>query len=147
MLLLVDNYDSFTFNLYQQLRFLGVDVMVARNDEITQHELSLMNIEGIVISPGPGRPSQAGISKACVHHALQKGIPLLGVCLGHQAIAEYFGGRVVRARLPVHGEADEIQHTGKGIFRRVKNPFRAARYHSLVVDIENQKELVITARN
>lgn len=147
MLLLVDNYDSFTFNLYQQLRFLGADVLVVRNDEITVQELSSLDLSGIVISPGPGRPDEAGISTACVDYAFKSGLPLLGVCLGHQVIGEYFGARVIRADRPVHGEADLIYHNQTGVFNGVKNPFSAARYHSLVVDVEAATGLVVTARN
>jgi anthranilate synthase/aminodeoxychorismate synthase-like glutamine amidotransferase len=135
MLLLIDNYDSFTYNLYQYLSELGADVLVRRNDEISAEEAEALAPSQIVISPGPCTPREAGISNAIVER-LGPRVPLLGVCLGHQCIGEVFGGRVVRAREPVHGKVASIRHTGVGIFRGLANPFQATRYHSLVVERE-----------
>ena len=147
MILVIDNYDSFTYNLVQLLAALGADVRVERNDALTAGEAIALAPKGIVISPGPGRPSNAGISEAVVRAATDGCVPLLGVCLGHQAIAEVFGGSVCRAPVPVHGKTDEVSHDGAGIFAGVPSPFTATRYHSLCVDAASIPEtLEVTAR-
>jgi anthranilate synthase component II len=133
MLLLIDNYDSFTYNLYQYLSELGADVLVRRNDAITVAEVEALAPSHIVISPGPCTPDQAGISNALIA-TLGPRVPTLGVCLGHQCIGQVFGGRVIRAPEPVHGKTARIHHGGDGIFRGVSSPFEAMRYHSLVVE-------------
>jgi anthranilate synthase/aminodeoxychorismate synthase-like glutamine amidotransferase len=133
MILLVDNYDSFTYNLYQLLCELGADVRVRRNDRIEPAEALRMKPEGLVLSPGPGRPEEAGNLLGIVSAALGK-IPLLGVCLGHQALGQALGGRVVRAPRPMHGKVSPVRHRRKGVFRGLPDPFPAARYHSLVVE-------------
>ena len=132
MILMIDNYDSFTWNLVQYLGELGDTPVVKRNDEITADEAIAMRPRAIVISPGPGRPSDAGISKDVIRLASGK-IPVLGVCLGHQCIAEVFGGEVVRAGRLVHGKTSAVIHTGRGLFLEIDNPFQATRYHSLLV--------------
>jgi anthranilate synthase/aminodeoxychorismate synthase-like glutamine amidotransferase len=129
--LLVDNYDSFTFNLYQYLGELGAETTVVRNDEITAAEALARRPDRIVVSPGPGTPDQAGISLDVMRHA--EAIPVLGVCLGHQALGQAFGGRVVRAPVLMHGKTSEIAHDGRTVFRGLSDPFTATRYHSLVV--------------
>ncbi|ARN56374.1 anthranilate synthase component II [Sedimentisphaera salicampi] len=147
MILLIDNYDSFTYNLEQYLRELEAETAVYRNDALTCPEIEKMNPEAIVISPGPGRPSHAGISVETVKKFSGK-IPILGVCLGHQAIAEAFGGKIIRAGKIMHGKTSEITNDAKGIFSGFKKPFRAMRYHSLVVDRDSlPEELVITAES
>jgi anthranilate synthase/aminodeoxychorismate synthase-like glutamine amidotransferase len=133
MLLLIDNYDSFTYNLYQYLAALGADVLVLRNDEVSAEEAEALAPSHVVLSPGPCTPRAAGVSNAIVAR-LGPRIPLLGVCLGHQCIGEVFGGRVVRASEPVHGKVSRIHHTGQGVFHRLPSPFPATRYHSLVVE-------------
>lgn len=133
MLLVIDNYDSFTYNLVQYLGELGEDVEVYRNDEITIEEIEAKHPERIVISPGPGTPDDAGVSLEVVKHFAGK-IPILGVCLGHQAIAQALGGVVVRAPVLMHGKASEIHHDGQTIFAGVDNNFQAGRYHSLIVE-------------
>ena len=133
MILMIDNYDSFTWNLVQYLGELGDTPVVRRNDEITPDEIAGMNPSAIVISPGPGRPSDAGVSRDVVRRFSGK-IPILGVCLGHQCIGEVFGGKVVRAERLVHGKTSTVIHTGRGIFLDVDNPFDATRYHSLLVE-------------
>ena len=143
MILLVDNYDSFTFNLYQYLGELGADVKVVRNDAMSVDEALALRPERIVISPGPGTPDEAGISLELV---LRSPVPLLGVCLGHQALGQTFGGRVVRAPKLMHGKTSEVHHDGKTIFRGLPNPFTATRYHSLIVARDSvPKELEISA--
>jgi anthranilate synthase/aminodeoxychorismate synthase-like glutamine amidotransferase len=147
MILLVDNYDSFTFNLYQFLSELGADVVVKRNDQITLAEVDAMGdaLEGVVVSPGPCTPREAGISIGIIEHMAGK-VPVLGVCLGHQSIGDAFGGDVVRAPQLMHGKTSFIHHNGKGIFQGMPNPFIATRYHSLIVDRETLPEhLEITA--
>jgi anthranilate synthase component 2 len=147
MILLLDNYDSFTFNLYQALSELGADVMVRRNDQITVPEVIrlLPDLTGIVISPGPCTPNEAGISVPLVQE-LAGVVPLLGVCLGHQAIGAAFGGDVIRAPRLMHGKTSMIRHDGSGIFAGLPNPFQATRYHSLIVDRRTlPRELEITA--
>ena len=132
MLLLIDNYDSFTYNLFQYLSELGEEVWVVRNDRISLAEIEAKSPERIVISPGPGTPAQAGISNDIIRHFGGK-VPILGVCLGHQCIGYAFGGRVDRASEIKHGKSSLIQHDGKGLFAGLPNPFSAIRYHSLVV--------------
>jgi len=132
MVLLLDNYDSFTFNLAQYLGELGAPPIVKRNDEISLDEIAALNPGHIVISPGPGRPEDAGISVALIQRFGPK-TPVLGVCLGHQSIGIAFGGQVVRAAQLMHGKVSSIQHDGRGVFRGVSQPFTAGRYHSLVV--------------
>ena len=130
MILVIDNYDSFTYNLVQLLAALGADVEVRRNDEIGAAEALALEPRGIVISPGPGRPEHAGVSRDVVSAAVEAGTPVLGVCLGHQVIAEVFGGMICRAPKPVHGKTDEIVHDGSGVLKGVPSPFTATRYHS-----------------
>jgi anthranilate synthase component 2 len=133
MLLLIDNYDSFTYNLFHYLGELGAEVVVKRNDELSAADALAMNPEGIVLSPGPCTPNEAGICLDLI--AAAKGhMPILGVCLGHQAIGQAYGGHVVRGRVPMHGKLSRIHHTGKSVFRGLNNDFEATRYHSLVVE-------------
>ena len=132
MLLMIDNYDSFTYNLVQYLGEIGEDIKVFRNDKITIHEIERLNPERIVISPGPCTPKEAGISVELIKHFSGK-VPLLGVCLGHQAIGAAFGGEIVRAQRLMHGKTSRINHDGKTIFEGLPNPFEATRYHSLVI--------------
>jgi anthranilate synthase/aminodeoxychorismate synthase-like glutamine amidotransferase len=132
VVLLIDNYDSFTFNLAQYLGELGAPPLVKRNDEITLEQVAELKPDRIVISPGPGRPEDAGISVALIQR-FGPTVPLLGVCLGHQGIGIAFGGEVVRASQLMHGKLSTVQHDGKGVFRGVTQPFTAGRYHSLVV--------------
>src|SRR5258708_15972753 len=133
MLLLIDNYDSFTYNLYQALAELGAAVLVRRNDAITVAEAEALAPAHVVLSPGPCTPDAAGVCNALIAR-LGPRVPLLGVCLGHQCIGQVFGGRVVRAPLPVHGKTSPIHHNGLGLFRDLPNPFDATRYHSLTVE-------------
>ena len=133
MLLLIDNYDSFTWNLYQYFCELGADVVVKRNDEITLTEIEQLAPQRLVISPGPCTPNEAGISLAAIRQFSGK-IPLLGVCLGHQAIAQAFGATIVRAAQVMHGKTSDIMHNGQGVFRGLKNPLTVTRYHSLLID-------------
>jgi len=133
MLLLLDNYDSFTYNLAQYLIELGQQVLVRRNDQITIDEIRALGPERIVISPGPKTPLEAGLSMELVR-AFNGVVPMLGVCLGHQAMAAAFGGRIIKASILMHGKTSPIAHDGKGIFAGVPNPFNATRYHSLIVD-------------
>ena len=136
MILVIDNYDSFTYNLVQYLGELGEEIVVRRNDEITLAEIE-SNLPGrILISPGPGRPADAGISLALISNFAGR-VPILGVCLGHQAIGQVFGGRIVRAPRVVHGKASEVRHDGKSVFADLDSPFKAGRYHSLVVERES----------
>ncbi|HET7023273.1 MAG TPA: aminodeoxychorismate/anthranilate synthase component II [Xanthobacteraceae bacterium] len=145
MIVLIDNYDSFTFNLFHYLGGLGADVVVHRNDKVTVDQVMAMEPEAIVLSPGPRTPRDAGICLELIAKAASS-IPVLGVCLGHQAIGEAFGGAVVRAPVQVHGKLSEIRHQGAGIFRGINAPFRATRYHSLVVDRPSlPDELAVTA--
>ena len=133
MLLMIDNYDSFTFNLVQYLGELGVDVRVHRNDEISLEQVSELAPERIVISPGPCTPNEAGISVPLIR-AFAGRVPILGVCLGHQSIGQAFGGNIVKAREVMHGKTSPIHHAGKGVFSGLQMPFQATRYHSLVVE-------------
>ncbi len=147
MILVIDNYDSFTYNLVQLLAALGADVRVARNDELIAEEALALEPAGIVISPGPGTPDDAGVSRDLIRLAASAGVPVLGVCLGHQCIAEVYGGRVVRGPEPVHGKTADVHHEGKGVLDGMPNPFTATRYHSLVVDANSvPAELEVTAR-
>jgi len=132
----IDNYDSFTYNLVQYLGTLGAEVEVYRNDAIAVEELARHKLEGLVISPGPGEPRDAGISEEAIRR-LSGTVPILGVCLGHQALGEVFGGRVVRAQRLMHGKTSPILHKGRGIFAGLDNPFEATRYHSLIVERES----------
>jgi anthranilate synthase/aminodeoxychorismate synthase-like glutamine amidotransferase len=137
VLLVIDNYDSFTYNLVQYLGELGAEMVVRRNDEVSVEEIeNRLQPEKILISPGPGTPDDAGISLKVLEKFYEK-IPILGVCLGHQAIGQFFGGRVVRAPEPVHGKPVRINHDGKTIFLNLENGFRAGRYHSLIVERES----------
>ncbi|MBF0296960.1 MAG: aminodeoxychorismate/anthranilate synthase component II [Magnetococcales bacterium] len=146
MLLLIDNYDSFTYNLAQYFGELGAEVRVFRNDAITVEEIAALRPEHIVISPGPGNPDQAGITLEVIRRLAGR-IPILGVCLGHQAIGQAFGGRVVRAPVLMHGKTSRIHHSGEGVFRDLPQPFMATRYHSLVVAADSIPEsLQVTAR-
>jgi anthranilate synthase/aminodeoxychorismate synthase-like glutamine amidotransferase len=145
MILLLDNYDSFTYNLAQYLGEMGEKLVVRRNDQITLEEIEEMTPERIVISPGPGTPRQAGICISLLQRFAGR-IPILGVCLGHQAIGDAFGGRVVRAPKIMHGKTSEVRHDGKTIFRKLPQNFQATRYHSLIVERKSlPRELEISA--
>ncbi len=133
MLLMLDNYDSFTYNVVQYLGELGADVQVFRNDAITVDEIAALQPQQIVVSPGPCTPNEAGISMAVIQHFAGK-IPLLGICLGHQSIGQVFGGKVVRAGKVMHGKLSRIHHNGNGVFSGLPSPFTATRYHSLVIE-------------
>src|SRR5437588_4026067 len=133
MLLLLDNYDSFTYNLYQYLSELGAEVEVRRNDQVTLDEIEAMQPEHIVVSPGPCTPNEAGLSCQVIE-TFGSRIPLLGVCLGHQAIGQVYGGHVIRAPEPMHGKTSLMHHQGRGVFRKLPVPFEANRYHSLIVE-------------
>ncbi len=145
MLLMIDNYDSFTYNLVQYLGELGADVCVYRNDQITLQEIEDLAPERIVISPGPCTPNEAGISLDTIRHFAGR-IPILGVCLGHQSIGQAFGGHIVHARAIMHGKTSEIHHGNVGVFHDLPNPFEATRYHSLVIEMDSLPDcLEITA--
>jgi anthranilate synthase/aminodeoxychorismate synthase-like glutamine amidotransferase len=145
MLLLIDNYDSFTYNLYQYLSELGADVQVRRNDQVSICEIESMSPDHIVISPGPCTPSEAGLSCQIIE-AFGPNTPVLGVCLGHQAIGQTYGGRVLQAPVPMHGKTSLMYHGGQGVFRNLPLPFEANRYHSLIVERSTlPAELEITA--
>ena len=145
MLLMIDNYDSFTYNLVQYLGELGEDVKVVRNDEWSVDQIAAANPERIVISPGPCTPDQAGVSLTLIER-LAGSVPILGVCLGHQSIGQAFGGKVVRAKRIMHGKTSMIHHRGQGVFQGLPNPFEATRYHSLVVEQDSLPEcLEVTA--
>jgi anthranilate synthase component II len=145
MIVLIDNYDSFTFNLVHYLGELGAEVDVHRNDKVTSRDVIAADPDAIVLSPGPCTPKEAGICLDLIAQAAPS-IPILGVCLGHQAIGDAFGGRVVRAPTLVHGKLSEIRHNGTGIFRGINAPFQATRYHSLVVERQSlPRELTVTA--
>ncbi len=133
MIVVIDNYDSFTYNIVQYLGEMGASVRVLRNDAIDIAGLEAMDPEGILLSPGPGTPDEAGITLPCVE-ALAGRVPLLGVCLGHQAIAQRYGGRIVRAERLMHGRTSPIEHDGRGVFEGLPSPFTATRYHSLIVE-------------
>ena len=145
---MIDNYDSFTYNLVQYLSELGAAVDVVRNDASSVEELLATAPQGVVISPGPGQPQDAGISVELVGACAERGIPLLGVCLGHQAIGVAFGGRIARARQIMHGKVSSIEHDGRGVFRGLESPLEATRYHSLVIDpLQLPGELEVSARS
>ncbi|MGG3874318.1 aminodeoxychorismate/anthranilate synthase component II [Brevibacillus laterosporus] len=146
MIIMIDNYDSFTYNLVQFVGELGEELRVFRNDKITLEEIENMNPDYLMISPGPCTPNEAGISMDVVRHFAGK-IPIFGVCLGHQSIGQVFGGKIVRADRLMHGKTSEVLHDGKTIFASIPSPFQAARYHSLVIQEESiPEELEITAR-
>ncbi len=136
MILLIDNYDSFTYNLYQYLNELGAEIVVKRNDAVTLDEIHDINPGSIVISPGPKRPHEAGISERAIKEFYAT-VPILGVCLGHQAIGEAFGAKIVKAPVPMHGKISQIVHNGRSVFTSLPVPFPATRYHSLIVSEEN----------
>ena len=147
MLLLIDNYDSFTYNVYQAIANLGRSLQVVRNDRITLDEIAAGNYEALIISPGPGTPDDAGISKEAVRNFAGK-LPILGICLGHQVIGEAFGAKVIRAPLPVHGKTAKIGHDGQGLYVNLPQPLTAGRYHSLIVERSTLPDcLEITATN
>lgn len=133
MILIIDNYDSFTYNLYQQTESLGKSTLVVKNDEITLEKIAKLAPEKIIISPGPRRPEDSGISNAVVQKFYTQ-IPILGVCLGHECIGQIFGSRVVQAKRILHGKTSDIYHSNEKLFKGIKNPFKAARYHSLILD-------------
>lgn len=146
MLLLIDNYDSFTYNLVHYLGEMGAETVVRRNDEIDVQTAMGMGADGIVLSPGPCDPDQAGICLALTHAAAETRTPLMGVCLGHQAIGQAFGGKVVRAGEIMHGKMGTVRHAGKSVFKDLPTPFEATRYHSLVIDRDTLPDsLEITA--
>ncbi len=145
MLLMIDNYDSFTYNLVQYLGELGADVQVHRNDEVTVEEIDALQPERLMISPGPCTPDQAGVSMDAIKHFAGK-VPILGVCLGHQSIGQVFGGNIVHAREIMHGKTSQIHHKGEHVFSGLSNPCTATRYHSLVIEKETLPDcLEITA--
>lgn len=148
MIAIIDNYDSFVFNIARYFRELGEAVEVIRNDAITTSDLIRLKPRAVVISPGPCTPIEAGISTAIVHD-LSGRIPILGICLGHQCIGSVFGGRVVRARRPMHGRASRITHDGRGLFEELPSPLRVGRYHSLVVEFDElcSSPLLVAARS
>lgn len=147
MIIIIDNYDSFTYNLYQYVGAINPEVKVFRNDEVTIEELKQMDIDHIIISPGPGFPKDSGISKEVIE-TFGKDIPILGVCLGHQCIGEIFGGWIVHAKEMVHGKTSMITHNEMDLFKSLENPLRVTRYHSLVVERHSTgDELIITAES
>ena len=147
MLLIIDNYDSFTYNLVQYLGELGAEMEIFRNDEVTVDEIkNKLKPEKILVSPGPGTPEKAGISTEVIKE-FSESTPILGVCLGHQAIGQVFGGKVIRAPSPIHGKPSKVSHNGKGVFKNLENNFEAGRYHSLVVERDSLPDsLEITAQ-
>ncbi|WP_457570052.1 anthranilate synthase component II [Desulfurobacterium sp.] len=147
MILMIDNYDSFTYNVVQYFGTLGADIIVKRNDKITLDEIEKLNPEAIVISPGPCTPKEAGISVEVIKNFAGK-LPILGICLGHQSIGYAFGAEIIRAKKLMHGKASLIEHDGKYLFEGMKNPFSAIRYHSLVIDRKTlPEEFEITAES
>jgi anthranilate synthase component 2 len=147
MVLVIDNYDSFTYNLVQYLGELGTRVVVRRNDATSPREIRTLAPDRILISPGPGRPEDAGVTLAVIREFASE-LPMLGVCLGHQAIGMAFGGAVVRAPLPMHGKTSTVEHDGRGVFSGINSAFQASRYHSLVVEEQGwPTDLEITARS
>lgn len=149
MILILDNYDSFTYNLAQYVQELGAEVVVRRNDDITVEEIEAMAPEGILISPGPCTPDKAGISEEVIQR-LGGRIPIFGVCLGMQAIGEVYGGKIVRAKQIMHGKDSEIRHEGKGVFQGLPSRFRAIRYHSLVIEpssVPSELEVTVTSED
>lgn len=149
LILLIDNYDSFTFNIYDYLCRLGAKVQVIKNDEMTVEQIKKLTFSKIIISPGPGTPDNAGISLTVIAE-FSNCCPILGICLGHQAIAQYYGYSICKAPMPMHGKIDEIIHDGQGLFRGIKNPLSVVRYHSLIADdnlSQTKSPLMVTARN
>jgi len=145
MILMIDNYDSFTYNLVQYLNELGEEVRVYRNDEISIEKIRELNPDMIVISPGPKTPDEAGISVEVIKK-FYKTIPILGICLGHQSLIQILGGEIIKAKTPVHGKVEEIPHIGRGVFKGLKNPIKVTRYHSLIADRNKlPEELIVTA--
>lgn len=144
MILMIDNYDSFVYNLVRYFKEINEDIIVYRNDKINISEINKLNIDEIVISPGPKSPMESGICLDIIDEFKDK-LPILGVCLGHQCIGHYFGGNVVRGKEPVHGKIAYINHNNEGVFKNVKSPLRVTRYHSLIVKNEELKDLYITA--
>lgn len=145
MMIMIDNYDSFTYNLVQYLGELGADVEVHRNDQITVDEIEKLKPERIMVSPGPCTPNEAGVSMSVIEHFAGK-LPILGVCLGHQSIGQVFGGKIIHAKEIMHGKTSMIHHNDKGVFKGLTNPYEATRYHSLVIEKESLPDcLEITA--
>jgi len=140
--LVIDNYDSFTYNLVQYLGELGAEVLVRRNDEVSTEEIPALHPDRIVVSPGPCTPNEAGVSLEVIEKA-PEGVPVLGVCLGHQAIGQAYGGKVVRSKEPVHGKTARILHDGEGVYRELPQGFEATRYHSLVIEPESVPECLM----
>lgn len=146
MFLMIDNYDSFVYNLVRYFEELGEKVEVRRNDGITIEEIRKLNPKGIIISPGPKNPKEAGICLDVIEE-FKETIPVLGICLGHQCIAHLFGAKVIRGKMPIHGKISGVIHDGKGVFRNIKNPVNVTRYHSLIVDESTlSKDLEVTAK-
>ncbi|OGV48523.1 MAG: anthranilate/aminodeoxychorismate synthase component II [Lentisphaerae bacterium GWF2_44_16] len=147
MILMIDNFDSFTYNIVQYLGELGCNPEVIRNNDITPEKLKTLDVEKLIVSPGPCTPKEAGISCEAIKFFAEKSVPVLGVCLGHQCIGEVFGGKVIHAPYLMHGKISEIFHNGKGIFKGLASPFKATRYHSLIIDKQSFPEaaLEITA--
>lgn len=137
MIILIDNYDSFTYNLVQYLGDLGADTTIYRNDECSAEDIIAQKPDGILISPGPSDPDHAGICLEVIKLAAAHKVPLFGVCLGHQSIAQAFGGKIIRAPIPLHGKTSQITHNGKGIFEGIPSPYTITRYHSLIVEKES----------
>ncbi|NYV67138.1 aminodeoxychorismate/anthranilate synthase component II [Bacillus sp. Gen3] len=147
MILIIDNYDSFTYNLVQYIKQIGIEVKVVRNDQIAIAEIEQLKPEFILLSPGPGNPDHAGICIEVVKHFFNK-IPILGVCLGHQVIAQAFGGKIIKAKRPMHGKTSFITHDGKSIFSGLENSFKVTRYHSLIVEEKSlSQDLDITSKS
>lgn len=147
MLLMIDNYDSFVFNLVRYIEELNEKVLIYRNDKITIEEIEKLKIDGIIISPGPKSPKEAGLSLEIINRFKGK-LPILGICLGHQCIGHYFNGEIIKGKEPIHGKLSYVNHNNEGIFKNVKNPLRVTRYHSLIVNNENiPKEIEITCRS
>ena len=144
MFLMIDNYDSFVYNLVRYFEELKEEVIVYRNDKINIKEIENMNIEGIIISPGPKSPKEAGISLDIINKFKGK-LPILGICLGHQTIGHYFGGNIIKGEYPIHGKVSYIQHNEEGLFKNVKNPLRVTRYHSLIIENKELKDLKVTS--
>ncbi|WP_333822071.1 anthranilate synthase component II [Pinisolibacter sp.] len=146
MILVLDNYDSFVANIGRYFRNLGASTVEVRNDAITVDEVERLAPRALVISPGPGRPREAGVSEALIRRFSGR-VPILGICLGHQAIGEVFGGRIARAREPMHGRASPIDHDGDGLFAKLPRPTTVGRYHSLIVEVDDAPDLIVTARS
>lgn len=147
MILIIDNYDSFTYNLYQYIGEIYEDIKVVRNDEITVSDINQMNLEGIILSPGPGVPEKAGICIEVIKEFAGK-VPILGICLGHQAIGYAYGGKIIRAEVVKHGKTSKVEHQGDKLFKSISNVFNVMRYHSLVVDKDTfPEELLVTSKS